>query len=720
MFFRHQKQARKSKARSFSFEWMQLETRMVPSQMHTNVALADGGILPAQGSTTPYGMTPAQMRHAYGADAVSFGGVTGDGTGQTIAIIDAYNQPTIASDLTAFDSYFGLPDPPSFTVINQDGATSPLPADAPPGSWGVETSLDVEWAHVIAPQANILLVEANSADDSLFTAVDTARNYPGVCAVSMSWSEDEFSGDAAYDYHFTTPAGHNGVTFLAATGDYGAYSTNYYPQNPPVIVQYPAASPNVVAVGGTTLSVDGQGNYQSESGWGHGTDSYWELGSGGGISTIAAQPAYQMGVVTQSNTQRTIPDVAMDGDPNSGVPVYDAYNFGSDTPWEVGAVGGTSLATPMYAGVIAIANQGRAINGLGTPDGSTQTLPMLYTISANDIHDVTTGNNYYPAGPGYDLVTGRGTPIVNLLANDLASDTLTPTTSTLTINGPNPSTAGQSVNFTVTVSPTVPDGESVSLVDASNGNAIVGTGTLTSGSATISVSSLSVGTHDLFAFYGGDANYGPSESSQAVQVVNSAPPSITSVIINEDISALFNAAGQPFAGAQRSMVNDIVYTFSEPVNILDPSVDPSVFTIAIASGWTGSVPTLSWAPVAGSGDTEWAVTFSGNGVIGGSIANGAYSITVNDPASITAEFDSQALNLAANGIGAATQSFYRLYGDINGDTIVNAADNLKFKNALTTYNAAFDHNQDGVVNAADNAQFKNDLTVNFSGFTATI
>jgi Dockerin type I domain len=217
------------------------------------------------------------------------------------------------------------------------------------------------------------------------------------------------------------------------------------------------------------------------------------------------------------------------------------------------------------------------------------------------------------------------------------------------------------------------------------------------------------------SYVGGDGN-----DVTLTKVGSQAPPSITSVIINEDLSALYNAAGQPFAGAQRSMVNDIVYSFSEAVNIVAPGTEPNVFTIAVASGWTGTPPTLSWAPVAGSGNTEWAISFTGGSITGGSIANGAYTITVNDPSAITAVSDSQALSLAGSGIGSATQSFYRLFGDINGDKFVNAADNVKFKNALTTYNAAFDYSQDGFVNASDNVRFKNDLTVNFSGFTPTI
>jgi Bacterial Ig-like domain (group 3)/Beta-propeller repeat/Dockerin type I domain len=298
------------------------------------------------------------------------------------------------------------------------------------------------------------------------------------------------------------------------------------------------------------------------------------------------------------------------------------------------------------------------------------------------------------------------------------------TTTTLINNGPNPSPYGESVSFTVTVSGgSSTDGETVTIEDADNADAIVASPTLSGGTVTFDISNLSAGSHELFAIYHGNATNAASDSSLTLvsQVVIGGAPTISSVVLNQDISALYNAAGQPFAGAQRSMVNDIVYTFSEPVSILDSGVDPNVFTISVASGWTGTVPTLSWAAVAGSGGTEWAISFSGDGVTGNSIANGAYTITVTDPGSITAESDGEALSLGADGtIGGATQSFYRLFGDINGDHFVNASDNAKFKQALTTYNAAFDFSQDGFVNASDNAKFKNDLTVNFSGFTATI
>jgi len=353
-------------------------------------------------------LTPAEIRNAYGFDQVSFGSITGDGTGQTIALIDGYDDPNALGDLEAFDAQFGLPDPPSFQRVAQDGSTNYPPTDpAGPGtsSWELEESLDIEWAHAIAPGANILLVEANGSSTTssvnltdLITAATWAANQPGVVAVSMSFGSGESPSDLSEDSSFTTPAGHAGVTFLAATGDEG----------PPG--GYPADSPNVVAVGGTTLTLDANGNYLSESAW---------SGSGGGVSTFEAQPTYQYGMVASySTTKRTIPDVSMDADPNSGVAVYDSYDFPT-SPWI--QIGGTSLATPIWAGLIAIADQGRAILSLPSLDGATQTLPMLYQLPASDFHDITTGtttNGGHPAktnsaAVGYDLTTGRGTPIAN-------------------------------------------------------------------------------------------------------------------------------------------------------------------------------------------------------------------------------------------------------------------------------------------------------------------
>jgi len=375
-------------------------TPSVDAIAHPTFVLAQHMGLDGRGSSPaatvgPTGITPAQIRRAYGIDAINFGNIPGDGAGQTIAIVDAFDDPNAASDLHNFDAAFGLPDPPSFRQLNQDGGANLPGADpsARPNTWELEESLDIEWARVIAPAANIVLYEANSPsfDDLVVHAVNAARNNPDVTVVSMSFGVGEFAGENVVDPLFTTPAGHQGITFLASTGDGGSPAS------------YPAFSPNVVAVGGTTLAIDSAGNYLGETGW---------SGSGGGVSTQELQPTFQNSV--QNTGRRTAPDIALDADPNTGVPVFDTFDNPTSAPWI--QVGGTSLATPLAAGLIAIADQGLVRAGLSTLDGPSQTLPRLYAASDANFHDVISGSNGgFTAGPGYDLVTGRGSPIANVL-----------------------------------------------------------------------------------------------------------------------------------------------------------------------------------------------------------------------------------------------------------------------------------------------------------------
>lgn len=400
--------SRRTARRSFKPQLEALEERWVPA------AVTDGYKPPIifaspHGSPTPpsTAFTPAQILQAYCINKIVLGGLPGDGAGQTIAIVDAGDNPFFvnstdpafaASDLAQFDKQFGLPDPPSFLKLDQNGGMNYPP---PVAGFGGEIALDVEWAHALAPKANIVLVEADDATNAnlIQVAVNTAKSLPGVSVVSMSFGiNGGFAGETALDPVFTTPAGHQGVTFLASTGDSGAPGG------------YPAESPNVVGVGGTSLFTDAAGNYGSESGW---------SGSGGGISQFEPLPTYQVGTVTQSRTNRTIPDVSLDADPNTGVAVYDSVDNTDGTgPWF--QIGGTSFSCPAWAALIAIANQGRATFGLGSLDGPTQTLPRIYQLPRSDFHDITTGNNGFAAGPGYDLVTGIGTPIACQLVPDLA------------------------------------------------------------------------------------------------------------------------------------------------------------------------------------------------------------------------------------------------------------------------------------------------------------
>jgi hypothetical protein len=366
--------------------------------------------------------TPAQIRAAYGISDLSE-----DGTGQTIAIVVAYDDPSIFQAVNAFDLQFGLTDSgPSLaeqygqatsflTVVNQTGQTTSLPGTDPSGpgtsNWEVEESLDVEWAHAVAPGAHIVVVEANSQSLSdLMAAVGTAAAQPGVSVVSMSWGLPEgqavFAADEAkYDNVFNVP----GVTFLASTGDYGVADP-----------EYPAFSPNVVAVGGTSLTLNTNSSYKSETGWGTYSNSMgMSIGSGGGLSLYEPEPSYQEGV--QSTVSRTTPDVSLDADPLTGAWIADPYNLGVDNPFEV--VGGTSLSTPAWAGLVALVNQGRASAGQNTLNSSspTETAAALYSLPQKDYNVITTGSNGYTANAGYNLVTGMGTPVANLLVGDLVN-----------------------------------------------------------------------------------------------------------------------------------------------------------------------------------------------------------------------------------------------------------------------------------------------------------
>ena len=252
----------------------------------------------------PPGYSPAQVRHAYGFDQVKFGSTPGDGRGQTIAIVDAYNDPKIKSDLATFDSKFKLPAPPSFLVLNQTGRTK-LPAAN--GGWAQEISLDVEWAHAIAPKANILLVESTTSGfNDMLQAINYARNRVGVSAVSMSFTFSDFSSEANYDSYFTTPAGHTGVSFVAASGDSGNLSA------------WPDASPNVLSVGGTSLTLDASNNRLSETAW---------SGSSGGPSAYEPVPSYQQGLPGADPNFRSMPDVSYNANPNTGVAIYDSFAF---------------------------------------------------------------------------------------------------------------------------------------------------------------------------------------------------------------------------------------------------------------------------------------------------------------------------------------------------------------------------------------------------------
>ncbi len=378
------------------------------------------------------GYTPAQISRAYGLNAITFTSSTGftikgNGLGQTIALIEEYHDPNIQSDLRTFDSKYNLPRA-SLTVVNQAGNRTN-------NGWALEESMDVEYAHAIAPGARNLVVEAAPASSqkqelqNQLNAVNTARNTRGVVAISMSWGYNETSGEASYDKYFTTPAGHTGITFIASSGDLG-------------LAEYPSASPNVLSVGGTSLSLTSSGIYQSETAWFY---------SGGSYSPYEPEPFYQRTV--QSTGQRATPDVAFDANSSTGVEIYETSPRSRRGSWQVSA--GTSLGAPAWAGIIAIVDQGRALAGKSSLDGPTQTLPALYGLPASDFHSPSPHEGFLGSGGLSSLLgnlfgsddsgatantaTGLGSPNGPSLVTALVA-------STTTTNSPSKSAGGESGN----------------------------------------------------------------------------------------------------------------------------------------------------------------------------------------------------------------------------------------------------------------------------------
>jgi subtilase family serine protease len=357
-------------------------------------------------------LTPSQLAAAYGISLSS-----ASGAGQTIAIVDAYNDPNIQADLAAFDNYYHLA-PANLTVQNQLGQTTNLPRTDP--GWALEIAMDVEWAHAAAPGARIILVEANSASiGDLMTAVQTAARQASV--VSMSWGGSEFRGETLFDS--SAFFGKPNVTFVAASGDDGGAAG----------AEWPAVSPNVVGVGGTTLAVTAAGATLGEAAW-SASGSPWTgfSGSTGGPSLYEAEPTYQYMSVGVTG-RRATPDVASVGNPGTGLSVLDTVSGLGQTGWF--QVGGTSAGSPVWAGIIAAADQARGAVGKSALS-SSQTLNLLYGLAntpllySMEFHDITVGANFVArARTGYDMVTGIGSPKANQLVAAAAVINFTPTAS---------------------------------------------------------------------------------------------------------------------------------------------------------------------------------------------------------------------------------------------------------------------------------------------------
>ncbi|HUK45928.1 MAG TPA: S53 family peptidase [Gaiellaceae bacterium] len=343
--------------------------------------VSDAGGDPLAGSTPPSSaLGPAQLRGAYGlTNAAPPGGAT-----PTVAVVDAYDDPNAEADLGVFDGQWGLPPCTTqngcFKKVNQSGGTS-YPATN--SGWALEISLDVQTVRAICPACHILLVEASTSSIANLGAAENEAVALGAVAISNSWGASESAFQTAWDSAYFN---HPGVAITASTGDSG-YG-----------VSWPASSPSVTAVGGTTLTVDAAPGptytYGGETAWADG---------GSGCSSVETQPAWQAGL--GSCGMRSVADVAADADPNTGAAVYDSVPYSGSSGWF--QVGGTSLSSPIIASVYGLADNTSTI-----ADGST---PYAYRGTAA-LHDVSSGSNgscgsyLCNAGVGYDGPTGVGTP----------------------------------------------------------------------------------------------------------------------------------------------------------------------------------------------------------------------------------------------------------------------------------------------------------------------
>jgi subtilase family serine protease len=577
---------------------------------------------PAQpaGTLTPTGITPAQIQQFYGFNQLN--GI--DGTGQTIAIVDAYgdryatvtattnivnHKPVITyttnitdatqNDWTNFCNQFSLPTS-GLTVVYPQGQGNVST------NWALETALDIQWAHAIAPGANVVLVVTrDNSWSNLFAAVDYAVS-AGANIVSMSWGGGESSTELADDAHFKHP----GVTFVASSGDAGEG------------IIYPAASPYVLSVGGTQLT-------NSNGVW---SEATWS-GSGGGISLYETMPAYQNGWQQFSTgNMRSVPDVCYQGGPNPGVSVY-VTPYGG---WI--QVYGTSVGTPQWAALIALANCASTSGPIGSAN------PLLYAVAASGTYppyinpayfnDMTSGSNGSDpddfAVVGYDYVTGLGSPVANNLVPALTNLLVTPDfyLSVSPVSATIPATGGMA-SYTVAITPIgfadtvnlsvtgLPAGANATFNPNPATNSSILTVTLGAGSAT--------GSYPLTITGVDTSNSALTRSAAANLTVSSGPTTVSVASITYAVSggnkhtpatlhvtvAVEDSLGKPVAGASVSIelyLNRSPYgsangtTLSNgTVTFSDASAPLGTYTTTVssvtASGltWDGITPSNSYS-----------------------------------------------------------------------------------------------------------------------------
>ncbi|MDR3369484.1 putative Ig domain-containing protein [Rhodoferax sp.] len=631
-----------------------------------DITSPDGVITPMATSSSVLTYSPAQIRAAYGLSALPAAGANLNttqaaqlGAGQTIYIVDAKHNPNVAAELAAFNQKFGLP-----TCTTQSiAASSKLPLSSAPvtgcqlsivyntaagamtsaapaydSGWATEISLDVQWAHATAPMARIILIEAADASINNLLGGVLLANAMGPGAVSMSFGSMEGSWTSSVDSAFAA----SNMTYLAATGDSGA------------AVSWPAVSAKVVAVGGTSLTYSGTGT-RSETTW---------SGTGGGTSLYTLKPTYQTNAVPGmgSYSGRAVADVAFNADPATGQ--YVAVMAPGSTAVSWISAGGTSLATPQWAGLIAIANASRALSAksaLGTPHAvlynQIATVPGTY---ANVFADITKGMNGTCAvcvsGIGYDIPSGLGTPNVSSLVNTLSGVINTasaPVVSSASVSGQ----VGTALTFTASV--TAPNAVTYTLTGAPSGMSISTAGIVSWATPVAGSYSVTVTAKDSKTGLSGQGVY-------TVTIAAAAPPVVGSATISGKVGTTLSFV------ATATSANAVTYTLTGA---------PSGMTVST----TGIV---SWAaPVAGS----YSVTVTAKDSKTGLSGKGIYTVV------IAAQLPPTVAAATVNGKPAVALSFtvsvsapnpvtYGLTGAPSGMSISSTGVVSWAKPVLGTYN----------------------------------
>ncbi len=552
--------------------------------------------------------TPAQIRAAYGLPALpaSTSSLTSAqaaqlGAGQTIYIVDAQSDPNIVAELAAFNQKFGLPGCTTtpvatntvlplasasaactFSVVYNTGSgTMTSTAPTYDSGWATEIALDVQWSHATAPLARIVLIEAPDATLNSLLGGVTLANAMGPGVVSMSFAAGEGSWTSQVDSTFT---GKN-MSYLAAAGDAGAG------------VNWPAVSPHVLAIGGTSLNFTGSGN-RSETVW---------SGTGGGVSQYTATTSYQTSAVPGmgSPAHRSVTDVSFNADPSTGQYVAVITSGSSSVGWM--SVGGTSLSTPQWAGVLAIANALRAqssLGAVGAPHSLLYTgISTVASTYASDFADVTQGSDgtcsSCYAKTGYDLPTGLGSPNVAALLTSLSGKSTTssaPVVGSAAVSG----TVGTALSFAATVTAAHP--VTYVLSNAPTGMTISSAGLVTWSNPVQGSYSVTVTATDTQTGLSGNGVYSVTIAAKP------AAPAPTAPVVTGGTVAGHAGTALSFSAAASSS-DTLTYALSGA---------PSGMTVSSAG-------VVSWSsPVAGT----YSVTVTASDAKTGLSGKGVYTVTI--------------------------------------------------------------------------------------------